>query len=360
MAARPRAVTERMKAVVFHGPGDVRVEVLPTPGCEPGELRVRVDACAVCGSDLKAWKSGNPRIRPPMTMGHEFTGLVESIGEGTAGFRLGDRVVMATSVSCGECAYCRKGHPNLCGELAPMGFSYPGGMAEFVTIPALAIRNGHVIPVPSGMPAEWAALAEPLSCCVNAAENCGVQAGDTVVVIGAGPMGILNACVAREFGARQVILAETNPFRLDQARDFGFDRLINPGREALGEAVRQATGGIGADVAIVAAPAVAPQEEAPALVRKRGCVCLFASLPKERAAITLDSRTIHYGELRLVGSSDSTPAQVARAVAMLADSRFPASRLVTHELGLARVHEAFQLMERGEALRVVLKPERNG
>lgn len=349
-----------MKAVVFHAAGDVRVEEIPMPGCGPGELRVQVDACAVCGSDLKAWKAGNPRIQPPMVMGHEFTGLVETVGEGIADFRIGDRVVMATSVSCGSCAYCRLGHPNLCADLAPMGFSYPGGMAGFVTIPERALRNGHVIKVPPGIPAKRAALAEPLSCCVNAAENCGIHEGDTVLVIGAGPMGILNACVARGLGAKRVLLAETNPFRLDQARGFGFDLLINPATEDLGQAVRQATGGIGADVAIVAAPAAAPQEEAPALVRKRGCVCLFASLPKDKSAITLDSRTIHYGELRVVGSSDSTPAQVARAVALLADPGFPADRLVTHEMGLPAIREAFQLMERGEALRVVLRPQESG
>jgi len=346
-----------IKAVVFHAPGDVRVERVEMPACGTDELRVKVDACAVCGSDLKAWKAGNPRIRPPMTMGHEFTGRVETAGRSVAGFSAGDRVVMATSVSCGNCAYCRMDRPNLCLDLAPMGFRFPGGMAEYVTIPARALRNGHVVKVPAGIAASRAALAEPLSCAVNAAGNCGVAAGDTVVVVGAGPMGILNACVARSLNAGKVILAEINPVRLAQAGAFGFDLLVNPARQDLPAIVREATGGAGADVAVVAAPAAGPQEEALKLVRKQGCVCLFASLPKERCMISLDSRLLHYGELRVVGSSDSTPAQVVRAVEMLADPAFPADRLVTHTLGLEQIHEAFRLMERGEALRVVLAPE---
>lgn len=345
-----------IRAVVFHAPGDVRVENVPMPECGPGELRVWVDACAVCGSDLKAWKVGNPRIRPPMTMGHEFTGLIETVGDGVADFDVGDRIVMATSIACGDCAYCRMRHPNLCENLAAMGFHHPGGMAQFVVIPAQGVTNGHVIKVPAGVTALRAALAEPLSCAVNAAEICHIKRGDTVVVVGAGPMGILNGCVARQFGARQVIMAEINPARLEQARSFGFDLLIDPGTEDLVARVRDVTGGLGADVVIVAAPAVSPQEQAPMLARKRGTICLFASLPKGDSSITLDSRLIHYGELSLVGSSDSTPDQVGRAVRMLADPSFPADRLVTHVLDLDDIHEAFKLMERGEALRAVLRP----
>ncbi len=347
-----------MKAVVFHAPGDVRVESVPDPTPEPGGLRVRVDACAVCGSDLKAFKAGNPRIRPPMVMGHEFTGLVEDVGGPVGGFAPGDRVVMATSVSCGDCAYCRRGWPNLCADLAPMGFVYPGGMAEAVAIPERALRNGHVVKVPPGLPATHAALAEPVSCAVNACEACGVREGDVVVVVGAGPMGLINACVARAFGARAILLAEVNEARLRQAEGFGMDRLVNPATEDLAAVVREATGGVGADVAIVAAPAAKPQEDAPALVRKRGTICLFASLPKGRSDITLDSRPIHYGELRVVGASDSTPRQVARAVEMLAGGTFPADRVITHVLGLDAIARAFELMAKGEALKVVLT--RNG
>ncbi len=344
---------DRIRAVVYHAPRDVRVEEVPRPACGAGEVRVAVDACAVCGSDLKAYLHGNPRIKPPMVMGHEFTGVVEVPGDGLAA---GDRIVMATSISCGECVYCRKGWVNLCARLAPMGFSFPGGMAEAVTVPALALRRGHVVKVPSGIPAVQAALAEPVSCAVNACETCGVREGDAVVVVGAGPMGLINACVARAFGARKVILAEVNPKRLRQGADFGLDVLVNPAEQDLVKVVRDATDGAGADVVIVTAPAVRPQEESLALARKRGTVCLFASLPEGGHTVALNSRLIHYGELRVVGSSDSTPAHVGRALDLIGRGAVPAGRLASHRMRLGEVHEAFKLMERGEALRVVLEP----
>ncbi len=349
-------MTDSMKAVVYHAPGDIRVETVPVPSCGRDELRVKIDACAVCGTDLKTYVHGNPRIKAPMVMGHEFTGLVETVGAAVEGFSVGDRIVMATSVSCGECTYCRRGWRNLCTDLTPMGFSYPGGMAEYTTIPARAIAGGHVVKVPPGVAAEHAALAEPLSCTVNACENCGIQEGDTVVVVGAGPMGIMNACMAREFGATKVIVAEINPARLAMCGPFGFDLLVNPATRDLAEAVMNETGGLGADVAIVAAPAAPPQEGAPLLVRKRGTVCLFASLPKGASTLSVDSRPIHYGELRVVGTSDSTPAQVARAVDLLSGGAIAADRIVTHVLGLDDLFKAYELMQSGEALRVVLKP----
>jgi L-iditol 2-dehydrogenase len=345
-----------MKAVVYHAPGDVRVEDVPAPDCGDGELLVKVDACAVCGTDLKSYHHGNPRIKAPLVMGHEFTGRVEKIGPGARGFDLGQRVVMATSISCGQCTYCRRGWTNLCTRLAPMGFTYPGGMAEYTVIPSLALANGHVIPVPPEVPAPQAALAEPLSCAVNSAENCQIATGDTVVVLGAGPMGLMNVCVARGLGAGRVILSEVSPLRLAQARQFDVDILVNTLQEDLPAIVKQATGGLGADVVIVAAPAAPPQELALQLVRKRGTVCLFASLPVGGEMLSINSRLLHYGELRMVGTSDSTPAHVEKAVELIATGRVPAAMLVSHVLPLDGIFTAFELMQSGEALRVVLEP----
>jgi L-iditol 2-dehydrogenase len=345
-----------IKAVVYHSPGNVRAESVPMPSCSAEEIRVKVDACAVCGSDLKAYLSGNPRIKPPMTMGHEFTGLVETIGRNVTGFAAGERIVMATSISCGECFYCRKGWNNLCANLAPMGFSYPGGMAEYVTIPARALKNGHVVKVLPKLKAEHAALAEPVSCTVNACEQCGVQPGDTVVVMGAGPMGVINACTARAFGAKTVIITEINPARLKQAAGCGLDMAVNPVEQDLKKIVKDATGGVGADVVIVAAPAAQPQEAALELARKRGTVCLFASLAEGKHMLSLNSRLIHYGELRVIGTSDSTPAQVRRAIELMAAGALPLDKLASHRLGLDEIAKAFELMKSGESLRVVLMP----
>ena len=349
-------MADTMKAVIYYAPQDIRVETIAVPTCNDDEIRVKVDACAVCGTDLKSYNVGNPRIKAPLVSGHEFTGIVETVGNSVEGFSLGDRIVMATSVSCGECYYCKQDWPNLCANVAPMGFSYPGGMAEYVTIPARALKNGHVIKVPAHVKAEHAALAEPVSCTVNAAENCNIRQDDTVVVIGAGPMGILNACVAKGVGAGRIILAEVNDARLKQAEPFGFDRLVNPVNEDLTQIVLDETDGVGADVVIVAAPAAQPQEQALDMVRKRGTVCLFASLPVGKNMLSLDSRKIHYGEIRVVGTSDSTPKQVEKSVELLATGKIPADNIATHLLGLDDIAKAFELMISGESLRVVLRP----
>ncbi|MHC4132124.1 MAG: alcohol dehydrogenase catalytic domain-containing protein [Planctomycetota bacterium] len=349
-------MSEKMKAVVYHAPGDIRVEEIAVPTCGNDELRVRIDACAVCGTDLKSYLNGNPRIKAPQVMGHEFTGLVETVGSEVRGFSVGDRIVMATSISCGECFYCENGWRNLCANLAPMGFSYPGGMAEFTVIPGRAITNGHVVKVPEGVKAEHAALSEPLSCAVNSAGNCGIKEGDTVVVVGAGPMGIMNACVAQQYGAAKVIMAEVNEIRLKQAENFGFDLVVNSEKEDLEQIVKDETGGIGADVVIVAAPAAKPQEDALNYVRKQGAVCLFASLPSGKSELTIDSRVLHYGQIKLVGTSDSTDVHVKKAVEMISSGTLPADKLASHILSLDGVFEAYELMQCGEALRVVLKP----
>jgi len=348
-----------MKAVVYYAPGDVRVEDVPPPECGEGDVLVDVDACAVCGSDLKSFRHGNPRLKPPLTLGHEFTGRIGRLGSAVssdAGLSVGDRVVMATSTSCGKCFYCQRGWANLCVDLAPMGFSYPGGMAEQVVIPARAVRNGHVVRVEQDMPAKVACLAEPVSCAVNSLEQCDIQPGDTVLILGAGPMGLINACVARASGAGRVLLSEINPDRLAQAEGFDCDVLINPAEQDLHETVMRETDGLGADACIVAAPAAAAQEQAITLVRKRGTVVLFASLPKGNSQITLDSRPLHYGELRVVGLSDSTAEHVRRAVDLLARDAVPGEKLATHVMALRQIHEAFDLMTQGQSLRVVLLP----
>jgi L-iditol 2-dehydrogenase len=349
-------MTKSMKAIVYHAPKDIKLETLDVPRCDEDQIRVKVDACAVCGTDLKSYLHGNPRIRAPQVIGHEFTGIVDTVGANTKDFTLGDRIVMATSISCGECFYCKNGLSNLCINLAPMGFAYPGGMAEFVTIPQTALTNGHVIKVPSTVKAEHAALAEPLSCAVNCAENCNIKTGDTVVIIGAGPMGIMNACVARNYGAEKIIISEVNPTRLKSAESFNFDILIDPAGGDLTQAVKDATNGVGADVVIAAAPAVEPQEKALTLVRKHGTVCLFASLPADRSTISIDSRTIHYGEIRLIGTSDSRPEHVAKAVDIIAAKTISVDKLASHIIDMENIFEAFDLMQAGNAMRVVLTP----
>ena len=347
-----------MKAVVYHGPGEVRVEDVPVPTCEADGILVKIDACAVCGSDMKTFKVGNPRMEPGVIMGHEFTGIIQEIGPDADAedLAVGDRIVMATSIGCSECHYCKRGWRNLCQNTKPMGFGYNGGMAEYCAVPGRAVSGGHVVKVPEGLAPEHAALAEPISCAVNSLERCNIVAGDVVLVMGAGPMGLLNVLVARARGASKIILSEPNEARLEQAKSF-CDVVVNPMTEDLAEIVKaESVDGLGVDIAIVAAPAAQPQEQAVHLVRKRGTVALFASLPVGRNMLTIDSRAIHYNEIRVVGTSDSTATHVKAGIDMLVSGRIDGSKIATHILPLDAIHEAFDLMARGEGLRIVLKP----
>lgn len=346
-----------MKAVRYYAPLDIRIEEVPFPEMEMGGLLVKVEACAVCGSDLKTFNMGNPRMKPQTTIGHEFTGVIENVSEGLTGFEIGERIVLATSISCGKCMYCQNGWNNLCIQLEPMGFFHNGGMAEYVAVPAKAVKNGHVVKAPKNIKPEYVALAEPLSCAVNSIKRSNVKEGDFVLIMGAGPMAILNALVAKEFGASKVFMTEVNPVRLKQAAQFNIDRLINPKSENLAEIIKDESDEYGADVIIVAAPAAQPQEEALQLVRKRGTVCLFASLPAGKSNLTIDSRLVHYNELQVTGSSDSTASDVLKALEMLSKPEFPSQKIASHLMGLEEIHQAFKLMVSGEALRVVIIPK---
>lgn len=345
-----------MKAVVFHAPLQIHLEEVEKPKCPPGGLLVQIEACGVCGTDLKSYRHGNFRIQAPQIIGHEFCGRII---ESRADFReatVGDRMVMATSISCGHCYFCHQGWTNLCDSVAPMGFSYAGGMAEFVAIPERAIKNGHVIKVPEGILSEQAALSEPLSCAVNAAETTGIKEKDTVVIVGAGPMGLINFEVARARGAEKITIIEISSQRRRIARRFGPDLILDPTQDDLISRIKQFSQDRGADVVIVAAPSKEAHEQAFSLVRKKGVLCLFASLPAGKSTIAVDSRVIHYRELTIVATSDSTPQQVRQALRLLKSGQVRADLLVTHTLPLKDFKQAFELMENKESLRVVLKP----
>lgn len=347
-----------MKACIFHGPGDLRVEEVPRPGVEPGGILGRVQACAICGSDLKGYLKGNPRIRPPQVVGHEFVAEVVEVGPEAEGFSPGDRFTMATSIPCGRCRLCLDGLGNLCPNLKPMACYYPGAFAEYVAVPAPAVTLGHALKVPEAVSDEAGCLAEPLSCAVNAQEIAGVSLGETVVIVGAGPLGCMHAELARARGASRVIITQRSRRRQELARGFSVDEVVDASAGDQVERVREVTGGMGADVVIVTAPDPEIQGRALEMARKDGVVSLFAGLPSDVAQITVNSRLIHYGQVRLVGASDSTPRHVSLALGLLESGRISTEKLITHRLPLDDILTGYDLMRSGQALKVLIYPLR--
>jgi L-iditol 2-dehydrogenase len=344
-----------MKAVRYYNKGDIRVEDIPLPICEPGGLLVKVEACAICGTDLKAYLAGNPRIKPPQTLGHEFVGRVVEVGKEAGGFHVGDRVTMATSISCGRCDWCRSGHTNRCEKLMPVSYDFPGAFAEYLAVPAAGVAGDNVIKVPADL-GELAALAEPTSCAINAQILAGVKMADMVVVVGCGPLGAIHTQVARVRGATKIIATERSAALFPLAESLGIDHLVDASRTNPVEAVMRLTDGAGADVVIVTAPVAAAQEEAFLMARKGGMINLFASLPKGQSELKIDARLIHYRELFVSGGSDSTPYHVRLAVELLRKGLI-SEKIITHRFPLKEFRAGLKLMEEKRSLKVLMRME---
>lgn len=344
-----------MKAIRYFGWNDIRCDEIPVPAPESGGLLVKVEACAICGTDLKMFLKGDPRVPTGQTIGHEFVGVIVELGKGALAFHPGQRVTMATSIACGHCPYCRRGFSNRCEALTPISRSYPGAFANYIAVPRRAVDGGNVIQVPDEI-GDLAALAEPLSCVINAQSLAGIQFGDTVVIIGFGPLGALHAQAARARGAMRILVIQRSAERRARAREFSVDAVIDPQEaDPVAEVLRH-TGGMGADVAIACAPIPEVQELAFSLVRKGGMVNLFAGLPSGESTIPLDTRLIHYREISVSGGSDSTPRHVELAVRMLAAGTVPEA-IITHRLPLERFADGLSLMRESRGLKIVLKPE---
>ncbi len=346
-----------MQAAVYYGAGDVRVEEHPEPEAREDNLIAAVSFCAICGTDVKLATIGHPRWKPPVVIGHEFCGKLVHVGRKVRGFAVGERVTMATTLGCNRCPTCARGLQNMCPDNKPICLVYDGAFAPRVAIPALAMAGGNVVKVPDNVSDEAATLAEPMSCAINAQEVVGLRAGDSVLIVGGGPLGAIHAELAKAAGASKVMLVQRSEPRLSLLRKLGGVIVINGTPAEIRQRVLAETESFGASVVIVCAPDRAAQEQALGYARKGGGISLFASLPKEEAAITLDSRAIHYNELRVVGCSDSRPEQVRKAVSLLSAGKIASDVLITHRLSLSQFNEGIELMKRKESLKVVIRPD---
>jgi L-iditol 2-dehydrogenase len=340
-----------VRAQVFYGPGDLRFEDAPVPEPAPGEVVLRIEAALTCGTDVKTLRRGHPVMIPhvPTIFGHEFAGTVAAVGSGVRSVRPGDRAVAANSAPCGTCAACRRGRPNLCDDLLFVNGAY----AEYIALPPRLVTE-NLVTVPPTAQAARIAFAEPVACCLRAMDAAEVGAGETVVVMGHGPLGLLLGLLARAAGARVALAGKTGP-RLERARRLGFAACVDVAATADPvSAVREAAGG---DVRCVLEATGRPEawEQAMAIAGKGATVVFFGGCAPG-TSVRLDTRRVHYEELRLLGVFHHTPALIRRAVGMLADGTLDPTPLVTHEMGLGDVPKALDLMSRGQALKVLIRP----
>lgn len=347
-----------MKAAVFRGPGDLRVEDVPTPTPGPREMKIRVMACATCGTDAKIFHHGHPRLEPPQVIGHEIAGEIIEIGSDVSGYSLGQRVQVIAAVPCENCWACKAGRQGICPNQTSMGYQYAGGFAEEMIIPEQVITANGVNTIPERLSFDEASVAEPLACALNAQRLVHVGPGDVVLVMGAGPIGCLHVRLARALGAEKVFLADINGGRLALSSNaVSPDLAIDMSTDDLTAVVLEHTEGIGPSVIITAAPSGAAQEQAISLVRPGGRVSFFGGLPKDKPLITVDSNVVHYRELILAGANGSSPEQNREALELIASGKVPVADLLTHRLGLDDVGAAIEAVTSGEAIKVVITPQ---
>jgi L-iditol 2-dehydrogenase len=346
-----------MKSAFLIGPKTLELREVPDPGVPADGLVLRMEACGVCGSDLRRWQEGPPSGVAHLVPGHELAGVVVEAGP-QARFRVGDRLAVAPDVHCGVCFYCRRGLFNLCTDLKLLGITpgLEGGFAEKVLLTGELLRNGIVHPMPAGLSFIEGGLAETVSSVLASHHKCQTSLAETVVVMGAGPIGCLHTVIAQARGAR-VIVAEPNPVRRQAAERFAPDAIIDVTQQDVVAEVKRLTGGLGADVVICANPVAATQTQAVEMTRRAGRIVLFGGLPKANPMASLNANLIHYGEQVVLGAFSYHPSFHEEALRTLARRVVKAEQFVTHTRPLARVAEAFQIAASGEALKVMVLPD---
>jgi len=343
----------------LYGASDLRLDEMPKPSLPKRGMLIRVHACSICGSDLRNIKAGGTShgMILPRVLGHEFSGEIAEIdGEGE-GYHIGDRVLIAPGVPCGKCDFCEQGLTNMCTDKKTISNEYDGGFAEYVAIPEKLILTGGLIRLPSDITYEQAAITEPLSCVLNGQEISKVGLGDVVAIIGAGPLGVAHAEIAKILGASKVIMSELSEDRRVRAKHSrAIDVVLDPTKGDFLEEILKETSNKGADVVIVAAPSGAAQVQALEIASKRGRVNFFGGLPKGNSQITIDSNVIHYKELTINGTSDSRVIHMKKIVKLLSTGKIDTDFLITKIFPITEFKDAFELAANGKALKVVIRP----
>lgn len=328
---------------------------VPTPEVDADSILMKVEAVGICGSDIRIYRHGNSRVQLPQILGHEAAGRVVAVGANVTRFSVGDRICLGADVPCGECVFCEAGIGNNCQINYAMGYQFAGSFAEYVLLNKMVVNYGPIHKIGDGISYEEAALAEPLACVLNGLELSQVKLGDTVVVIGAGPIGMMLVEVAMKMGARVLLVNRSRP-RLEIAKRLGAAAYICSGDEDAVQRVLEETGGLGADVVITCNPSPESQVDAIRMAKNRARVNFFGGLPKDRAIVPLDTNLIHYKELFVHGAHGSLPRHHQQAVELINNGIIDMSKFISHRFPLERIEEAIRVAESHEGLRVIVNP----
>ena len=348
-------MNDTMKAVVVRAPMQFDLEDVPVPECPRGGFVLKVMACGLCGSDLRTLRSGHSKVNFPWIIGHELCGTVQETGPGYQGqWEEGDLLAVGPIINCGFCDFCLNGQYEFCENHRELAQDWPGGFAEYIAIPEESVKHGAIRRVPEGLDPVYASISEPISSCVNAQQRAQIGLGDTMVIIGAGPIGCIHTSLGRARGANKIIIADISEDRLKLCQAFMPDEIIDASKTDLVEEARRLTDGKGPDVVITANPVPITQVQAVEMANKAGRILLFGGLPKDNSKPGVDMNIVHYNALQLIGTTIFAPRHQIIALKLLASGRIPGDKLVTHRFPLAEFGKAVKMALEGKVLKAVL------
>jgi L-iditol 2-dehydrogenase len=350
-----------MRAAFMTGVHEVDVRETEEPSLDSRGAVIRVEACGICGTDARTFFNGDPRAPSPWILGHEPVGILEEVGpdaELPPGVEQGGRIFLGSILTCGVCRWCTEGRQNLCEQHLLYGYDpFPGAYADYAAVPPIATKN--LIPLPHDLPSALATVADPFACALNGIEVLDVDLGDTVLILGAGPIGCWQALMARDRGAGKVYLSDVNGDRLELALkivgSFVDDAWV-AGEDNGVEALMSRTGGVGAERISVAAPSKEAQQAALEMASKRARVVYFAGLPKHDPVSPLDMNQLHYKEIAILGAYGATQRQYRLTMDYLDRRRDELAPVVTHRFPLGEIEQAFETIRSGAGLKAVIEP----
>lgn len=325
-------MTNEMKAAVTYGKQNLKIENVPVPEIKDNEVLIKVKACGICGTDPHIYNGHFPAPMP-LIQGHEFAGEVVKVGSDVTSVAEGDRVTADINISCGNCYYCRTGQKLFCENINQLGVHTNGAFAEYVKAP-----ENNVYSLPEGMSWEEGAYIEPLACVIRGQERANIGMGDTVAIIGAGPMGLAHAIMAKLNGATKVIISEMNQARLQKARDLGVDVVIDASEKDPVQEVLNLTDGRGADVVFEVVGAIPTYQQALNLVRKGGTLVAYGAAPADQA-MQIKPFDIFSKELTIVGSYAGTYGTWVKAIQLISSKRFDPANIFSKTIPLDQLED---------------------
>ncbi|MBQ7725604.1 MAG: alcohol dehydrogenase catalytic domain-containing protein [Clostridia bacterium] len=345
-----------MTAARMYKKDDLRLETVPVPVPKDGEILLKIEAAAVCGTDIRMLTNGAKGIDPehPLILGHEFAGVIAETGKNAVGYKIGQRVAYAPNTGCGLCDLCISGNSHLCPDYLATGISLDGGFAEYCLIPEAGVRGGNLCPLPDNVSFEDGALAEPLSCVCNGFEHADIHPGDRVLVVGAGPIGIMHCAMALMAGG-VVYLNDLSPERLREAKSIYPALHILSGN--LKEELTAATNGHGADAIITACPVPAVQAQAIELAAVGGRVIFFGGVPADKEPVGINTNLIHYKQLLVSGTTRASLAQYRKVLSFIAEGVLDVHPLITAHFSLSEIDKAIERAKKGTGLKNIILPK---